>query len=271
LSPRPTSSELVHDYATDPFWSAEQIASRPRRRNFDARRFARLELVTRGPGSLLVIACLDGAYLLENARNRGWRTLGVEFVQHPLDHAQQSLHLDMVRSTFWDLAAVRGRQFDAIYTHGLEHVPDLAGAIGSFRELLRPHGVVMIEAPNQFEALKERMKEALWPVFGERLVPFLKSEAPPHAHLSFFTPQTIRRLLEENGFEVLRQRTYLRWNPIYHVTARGRTFRELIYLVGGWVGRGPSTEIIARPAPRPGREVPQVRAEKPFISGAPNR
>jgi SAM-dependent methyltransferase len=248
LSPRPTREELVAGYNTSPFWQPERMALFPTRRAFDARRLARLERHTGGPEELLVMACLDGGYFLENARKRGWRTLGVEFIDTLVDRVTDQ-GFEIARSPLWDLGVVNGRTFDAIYTHSLEHVPDVTATLASYHALLRPDGILMMEVPNQFDALKERLKEALWPLLGEKLIPFLKSDAPPEVHVSYFTPTTVRQVLERHGFEVLESRTYMPWNPVYHFERRGRMVREMIYLVGGLFGRGPSTEVIARRLP----------------------
>jgi 2-polyprenyl-3-methyl-5-hydroxy-6-metoxy-1,4-benzoquinol methylase len=149
----------------------------------------------------------------------------------------------------WDLGVLDGRRFDAIYTHSLEHVPDVPVTVRRCHDLLRDDGILMVEAPNQFEALKERFKEALWRPLGKRLVPHLKSDAPPVAHISYFSPRTLRRTLEQGGFEILESRTYLPWNPIYHAERRGRMIREFVYFVGGLVGMGPSIEVIGRRLP----------------------
>jgi SAM-dependent methyltransferase len=246
LSPRPAPQDLVAEYNAAEFWRPASIARFPRRQSFDARRLARLERHTGGPGTMVVMACLDGGYFLDNARHHGWQTLGVEFIDTLLDHTQRVLGLQIVRSPFWDMSAVDGKRFDAVYTHSLEHVPDPSSMLRAYHRLLRDDGILMIEAPNQFEALKERLKEAVWARLGERLEPFLKGDAPPQVHLLFFTPRTLRRALEQNGYEVLESRTYMPWNPVYHLERRGRAIRELIYLIGGLIGRGPSTEVIAR-------------------------
>jgi 2-polyprenyl-3-methyl-5-hydroxy-6-metoxy-1,4-benzoquinol methylase len=248
LSPRPTRDELLALYAAHPFWSPERTAKRHRRQSFDAARFQRLERRIGRPGSLLVVGCLEGGFVMGNARRRGWRPLGVEFVDPLIEHVEGALGLEVVRSPLWDLSALEGRRFDAIHTLVLEHVPDVLETLRLMHGLLAPGGLLMIEAPNQFEALKERFKDVLLAVLGDRLVPHLYAETSPEFHLSFFTPQTIRDALERSGFEVLESRTYMTWNPIYHATRRLRTLREASFVIGGLVGRGPSTEVIARPA-----------------------
>jgi 2-polyprenyl-3-methyl-5-hydroxy-6-metoxy-1,4-benzoquinol methylase len=167
-------------------------------------------------------------------------------VEPLLQHAESDLGLPMVRSVLWNLDVLGDRQFDAIYTHSLEHVPDVRATLASFRRHLRPGGMLVVEAPNQFEALKERVKAALYAVLGERLSPHLYGEVTPQFHLTFFTPRTLRRFMEEAGFEIVGRRTYRPWNPIYHGTRRLRTVRELSFLVGGLVDRGPAAEVMAR-------------------------
>jgi 2-polyprenyl-3-methyl-5-hydroxy-6-metoxy-1,4-benzoquinol methylase len=243
-SPRPTRDELLVDYQTDPYWQTQRNAPRPHRRRFDAARFERIERWTGGPGSLLAVAALDGGYLMENARLRGWDTLGVEFVEGALEHVD-AVGLPVVRSPLWDLDAV-DRRFDAVHTLSLEHMPDVPKALRQIRDHLHPRGIATIEAPNQFDALKEVAKGVLIEVVGDRLMDHVYNEANQTFHLSFFTPRTLRNAVETAGFEVLEMRTYTAWNPVYHFTRRFRVTKELVYLIGGFIGRGPSIEVIAR-------------------------
>lgn len=243
-SPRPSPDELVSTYQGDAFWDEERIAHRPPRGRFDGARFERLERWTGGPGSLLALGCLDGGFVMACGRSRGWETLTVEFVDGAMKHAAL-LGLPMVHSPFWDLG-VTDRRFDAIFTQSLEHVPDVRATLGQFRDHLRPGGFIVVEAPNQFEALKEVAKGFLLGIVGDRLLDHVYREVDQSVHLSFFTPRTLRRAVEDAGFDVLEMRSYLPWNPNYHATQRLRVSKELAYLVGGMVGRGPSTELIAR-------------------------
>jgi SAM-dependent methyltransferase len=183
---------------------------------------------------------------MDNARRRGWEVVGLEFIPSIFE-TDGSRNVEMIHSPMWDLGVLDGRRFDAIATQSLEHMPDVLGYLAGLRRLLKAEGIVLIEAPNQFEGLKERIKDALLAVLGDRLLPYLYAEAAPQFHLSFFTPRSLRRALEESGFEILESRSYLPWNPIYHHTQRLRTLREASFLIGGLVERGPSVEVIARP------------------------
>ncbi len=247
LSPRPTRDELLDLYAVHPWYRGEPLAARSRRRNFDRARLERVERWTGGPGSLLAVGAMEGGWVMDNAKRRGWEVVGVEFIPSLLK-AEATREVEMVHSSLWSLDALNGRRFDAIHTLSLEHVPDVLQSLAAFREVLKPGGVVVVEAPNQFEGLKERFKEAVLAVLGERILPFFWAEAGPYFHLSFFTPRTLRNALDLSGFEILESRTYLPWNPVYHHTQRLRTLREASFVLGSLVERGPSIEVIARPA-----------------------
>jgi SAM-dependent methyltransferase len=246
LSPRPTRDELIRDYVGHAYYSPERLARRPHRREFDEARLTRLERWVRPPGTMLAVAAMEGGWWMENARRRGWRLTGVEFIP-TLFETEPAKRVEMVRAPLWDLDVLDGRRFDAIHTVGLEHVPDVLATLTGFRRLLASGGVVVIEAPNQFEGLKERFKGLLLAILGDRILGTFHGEAAPWFHLSFFTPRTLRDALERSGFDVLETRTYLPWNPIYHATRRLRRLREASFFVGGLLGRGPSAEVIARP------------------------
>jgi hypothetical protein len=73
----------------------------------------------------------------------------------------------------------------------------------------------------------------------------------PTDHLYFFTPRTIRRLIEEVGFEVQRVSTW-DWRNQRNLL-RGRRpgaglIKAALFTIGGTIGRGPNIEVIARKA-----------------------
>lgn len=85
--------------------------------------------------------------------------------------------------------------FDAItFLHVLEHVPDPVQTIEATKEILNPGGIACIRVPNDFSemqraAQKHLNNEAWWIAVPD--------------HINYFDFQSLHRLLETVGFEVL--------------------------------------------------------------------
>lgn len=79
----------------------------------------------------------------------------------------------------------------ALY-HVLEHFPSPRAEMNELRRILKPGGLLVMETPN--------IANVWFRFLGARWRQFIPD------HLFFFSPQTIRRLCEEAGFEILELR-----------------------------------------------------------------
>jgi 2-polyprenyl-3-methyl-5-hydroxy-6-metoxy-1,4-benzoquinol methylase len=246
LNPRPTVDELALIYATDPYYAAGNATRGASRRSFYHARLDRLERWQPRSGRMLGIGCLEGGYFLGTAVERGWQVRAVEFSETMATHARTALGLDVTVTRAWDLGALVGERFDAVYSHSLEHVPDPRVTIQQCRQLLAPDGLLVLEVPNQFHSLVDVLKDVVIGVVGARAYPWFHRPVPFALHTVYFTPATIRRLLEQEGFEILAVRTHLRAHPLYLGKGWRRSLQGAIHSVGGLCGRGPCIEVIAR-------------------------
>jgi SAM-dependent methyltransferase len=79
--------------------------------------------------------------------------------------------------------------------HVLEHLPDPAAALAEARRVLQADGLLVIEVPNLGSLTFRLCRERWWPLDVPR-------------HLLHFTPQTLGRLLDAGGFEVVRRQDF---------------------------------------------------------------
>jgi SAM-dependent methyltransferase len=245
LNPRPTVDELLQMYLTDPYYAADNATRGAARRAFYHARMERLEVWRPERGRLIGIGCLDGGYAIETARTRGWQVAAVEFSPILAQHARVALGIDVRVSRAWDLSPFSGDRVDAIMSQSLEHVPDPRVTLDQCRELLVPGGILMLEVPNQFHALIDALKMAVIGVRGDEAYRWFHRTLTFEFHTLYFTPTTIRGLLERHGFAVLAVRTHLRAHPLYLGKGRRRWLQGPIHALGGLVGRGPCIEVIA--------------------------
>lgn len=246
LSPRPTLDELEQKYATHWYYAADNADRGASRTRFYTGRVRRVERHRPSRGRWLGIACLEGGYANRIAADRGWQVVAVEFSRILADHARRELGLDVRTSRAWDLSAVPETSFDVIYSHSLEHVPDPRQTLVRCRRHLAPDGLLVLEVPHQFHSVKDLLKLGLREVPGLRAERWLHQEDLEGFHLYFFTPRTLRSLLENAGYQVLSLRTYLPFHPVYLSKPPRAWLQETLHLLGAPLRRGPVVEMVAR-------------------------
>lgn len=139
-------------------------------------------------GSMLDIGAATG-FFLDIARRRGWKAYGVEASDYAAGVAR-SKGLDVMTGVLEDYPAAPDF-FDAITAWDvIEHLHCPRNTIRRMNAVLKPGGLLAINTPDSGSALAQ--------VLGVKwhLV------VPPE-HLNLFHRKSLRRLLEENGFQVV--------------------------------------------------------------------
>ena len=133
-------------------------------------------------GTLLEIACFDG-YLLLKLLNDGWDVYGCD--PSPMAKlAMENLGKKKIINDFFTKDTFPTKKFDVIILRNLmEHLYDIQGFLQSVSKCLRPGGRIFIDVPNVTEVLKIGG-------FGTFF----------HQHISYFSLQTLEKLLSQYGF-----------------------------------------------------------------------
>ncbi len=140
--------------------------------------------------SALDIGCGRGLTLYYLRKYFGFtRVAGTQIASAARQYAEQSLNLEVhgidLLEDEW-----RGERFDLITMwHVLEHVLEPELYVRKIRTLLKPEGKLLIEVPN-FNSWTRRFTGPYW--LGLDL----------KYHLTFFTPESLKLLLERNGFTI---------------------------------------------------------------------
>ena len=137
--------------------------------------------------TLLDVGCSTG-FFLDIARSAGWDTFGIEPGLEEGAEASRRGHKVFGESV--DQLSIAER-FDAITLWDVfEHIPEPHQFLESISQLLAPDGILYMQIPNS-SGLAPR-------ILHERCNMFDGLE-----HCNLYNPQTIRQVLEANGFSVL--------------------------------------------------------------------
>jgi 2-polyprenyl-3-methyl-5-hydroxy-6-metoxy-1,4-benzoquinol methylase len=177
-----------------------------------ARRFnfgveAMVRLFRMGRAVFLTVLAPDAGTILDVGSGRGWmlndlkrkyrfrRTAGIQISRPAVEFSRNVLGLEIFDRDLLEADFGRGR-FDIVTLwHVLEHVRKPEETIRRCWQLLNPGGLLVVEVPN-FDSWTCPWTLPYWLGFD------------PSHHLTFFTPSALTSLLERNGFDIRRTRTF---------------------------------------------------------------
>lgn len=204
LDPIPTKEALAEMYSKTyyqdhyPTWIAKTLSEKSYWLHAYEERYVIFEKHIQTPGkAILDIGSFLGIFL-EVGQTRGWRTLGIEPSDPARDYAN-GVGIKTLPNMFQDHTVAELGQFDAInLALTLEHIDDPVDLISRIHQFLKPGGILCIEVPNDFNPLQKAAQTVLGA--HEYWV------APPH-HINYFTPESLGRLLENTGFDIVHRTT----------------------------------------------------------------
>lgn len=172
-------------------------------------------------GRLLDLGCWAG-FLLDEARRRGWHTLGVEPSAFASDFARRRLGLDVLTAELFSAQLELG-SFDVVVLGDvIEHLPDPGAALDRVGSLTAPGGVVYMTLPDAGSRVARLLGRRWWSVIP--------------THVQFFTRHSLLTLLAQHG-----------WEPLALTTApKSFTVRYYLSRIGGY--SEPAARALIRPA-----------------------
>jgi SAM-dependent methyltransferase len=139
-------------------------------------------------GRILDVGCATG-FFLDVAEKRGWEAYGVEISNYAAGVAERR-HPGRVFFGSLDRAGFAPGMFDAVTLFDLiEHIAEPRPFMSRVSGLLREGGVLLLVTPD-VSSLSSRLMKTDWSHY--------KAE-----HLTYFSPETICRLLEISGISPL--------------------------------------------------------------------
>jgi SAM-dependent methyltransferase len=190
LERMPTDAELgrAYEVAASEVYVEEEDGQRATARLA----LEQIERYTGGPGALLDLGCWVG-FLLAEARDRGWRTLGVEPSTFACGRAREQHGLEVIQGDLMDAPVPEGEWDAVVLGDVLEHVTVPSDALDRVATLLKPGGVAYIALPDAGSRVARVLGARWWSVL------------PTHVH--YFTRGSLATLLRRQGFEPLLVRT----------------------------------------------------------------
>ena len=144
-----------------------------------------------GSDSLAVEIASNDGYLLQWYHKAGIPVLGIEPAQNIARVAESERGIRTIGEFFdRDLAerlAKSGQRADVIHANNvLAHVADLNGVVAGFSTLLKPNGVVVVEAP-----------------YVKDLLDHVEFDTIYHEHLCYFSLTALTRLFQQHGLTIV--------------------------------------------------------------------
>ena len=183
VTPRLTFKELEEFYATSYF---EYIDSYEKDFN---RRIGAIRWIRKykSSGKLLDIGCSVGSML--EAADKHFDPLGIDVAEWALEKAREKGL--KVKSGTLEGIKFQDETFDVVtFTEVIEHIHDPLAFLTEVHRILKPDGVIYLTTGN-IEGLRAKRDGAKWYYLT------------PQYHICFFAPRTIRKILENSGFEVM--------------------------------------------------------------------
>lgn len=141
--------------------------------------------------SLAVEIASNDGYLLQWYHKAGIPVLGIEPAQNIARVAEAERGVRTISEFFGRDVAERlaksGQQADVIHANNvLAHVADLNGVVAGFAKLLKPEGVVVVEAP-----------------YLKDLIDHVEFDTIYHEHLCYFSLTALTRLFQQHGLTIV--------------------------------------------------------------------
>lgn len=172
------------------------------------RRLARIKEFVR-QGKLLDVGCALG-FFLDEARD-DFDTYGVEISEFAAEYAREKLGLQVTTGRFLDIE-FESESFDCItFWDVIEHLPDPTLNLKKAHNLLKSGGLLVLSTGDIGS-------------FGAKLMGEHWHLLLPPQHIYYFSQETIKKLLEKTGFEVLEIKY---WGKLMTLT---HFFRRLSFL-----------------------------------------
>jgi len=161
--------------------------------------FKAIETIIKNQGELLDFGIGNGTHA-EIARKKGWNVRGYDVDCVATETLMEKSGIEVKCGEFFDIDW-GSKKFDLIYVNQvMEHIKDPVSYIHNFKKLLNDSGNLFITVPN-IHATSTRLKYFLEKIKLRRKN--IGKYYDSSHHIFYFNPDSLKNILEENGFDVL--------------------------------------------------------------------
>ncbi len=141
-------------------------------------------------GRLLDLGCWVG-FLLAEARERGWETVGIEPSAWAAEYAREQLGLDVRQDDLLGAPLDAGTWDAVVMGDVIEHLPQPGAALDRIHRLLTSEGCLALMLPDAGSALARRMGPRWWSVIPTHVQYFTRSSLLGLLHRHAFSPVAV--------------------------------------------------------------------------------
>ncbi|RJR30248.1 class I SAM-dependent methyltransferase [Candidatus Microgenomates bacterium] len=200
ISPLPKAENIQKIYPKkyyeeeSPYWIKKTLAEKDYWLLTYSEKFEYLEtIITQKRKKILDIGSFIGLFL-QVGKKRGWEVLGIEPSQKASRIAQKNGI--PTRIDFFENVTFQAQEkFDVINSElTFEHILNPVEVMTKAHSLLNNGGILVVQVPNDFSLIQAYLhKDFKKPFYWV---------SPPH-HINYFTPDSMSKLLERCGFQVI--------------------------------------------------------------------
>ena len=204
--PRTQAPPVSYADAADPYYleqADERVANAHRL----------LDLIPAG-GQLLELGCACG-FLLVAARERGFAVRGIEPSTWAAAHACSAFGLDVQTGSLDNIAVASGSCDVVVMADVIEHLLDPRRTVQQIARVLRPGGRLLLLTPDVGSFVARALGPRWWGLLDD--------------HYFYFSRQTLRRFLAEEGFAVERIAGLGRVFPLSHWVSKLAPYNRALH------------------------------------------
>lgn len=208
-NPRPSQEEITRFYSKTAKYDSWLLKENERDLLWK-RRLKKMQKTIK-EGSILDIGTGIGQFLY-HAKKYYKEIYGTEVSESAIAIAKNKYNLNLIKGTIEEIKLQEMKFDNIVLFHVLEHVPDPKILIVKCKNLLEENGILTIAVPNEILSLKNRLLRLLDFVGIKKFKRFVGKlglskivldGSLEEIHLSYFTPFSLRKLLEKNDFKVI--------------------------------------------------------------------
>lgn len=169
-------------------------------------------------GNILDVGAAAG-FFLKVAKDLGWNTFGIEPSKYLSEYGNKNYQANIFCGTIETAPKFSGPMDVVTLWDVLEHTFDPKDTLVRTNRYLRDGGLVVINYPNIGNWMARLAGKHYW---------FILS-----VHLYYFVPKTIKKMLEDTGFEVLESGPHFQWLQLGYLVYRLEAYLPRLAKLGG--------------------------------------